>query len=275
MEKKILIIDIETTGFLQAGGKIVEIGIVELDLNNGKSKIIFDKVMHEKGITKEEVEKAWIISNSSLTVEMIQLSKNLESYRDEIQQIIYKYPLGATAFNNKFDFGFMENRGFEFPEKLGCPMLLSQNIVKARNKAGRIKWPKVEEAYKHFFGDGYVEEHRGADDALHEAEIVHELYLRGVFKVDESKITKLPEAFESEPAKTFEFERADNHDELIKFLRGLDKTEEFTVAKHAKITNVSKWAESQCILLDSTKSQHQYDPAIKFVLEFKEAYEKT
>lgn len=30
--EKILIIDIETTGFLKQNGKIVEIGIVELDL---------------------------------------------------------------------------------------------------------------------------------------------------------------------------------------------------------------------------------------------------
>ena len=36
--EKILILDIETTGFLQEGGKIVEVGIVELDLSNGKSK---------------------------------------------------------------------------------------------------------------------------------------------------------------------------------------------------------------------------------------------
>jgi len=32
---KILILDIETTGFLQSGGKIVEVGIVELNLLNG------------------------------------------------------------------------------------------------------------------------------------------------------------------------------------------------------------------------------------------------
>lgn len=37
---KILILDIETTGFLQQGGKIVEIGIVELDLSNGNKKKI-------------------------------------------------------------------------------------------------------------------------------------------------------------------------------------------------------------------------------------------
>ena len=36
---KIGIIDIETTGFLQNGGKIVEVGIVELNLENGIFKL--------------------------------------------------------------------------------------------------------------------------------------------------------------------------------------------------------------------------------------------
>ena len=43
---KILILDIETTGFLQQNGKIVEIGIVELDLENGQREIIFNEVCH-------------------------------------------------------------------------------------------------------------------------------------------------------------------------------------------------------------------------------------
>jgi len=47
---KILILDIETTGFLNQGGKIVEIGLVELDLSNGNTKIVFDEVCHEAKI---------------------------------------------------------------------------------------------------------------------------------------------------------------------------------------------------------------------------------
>ncbi|MCK4500837.1 hypothetical protein KAU11_10080, partial [Candidatus Babeliales bacterium] len=79
-EKEILIIDIETTGFLGQKGKIVEIGIVSLELETGKAEIVFDQVVHETGITKEEVEKSWIVANSDLTVDMIRLSKNLNLY---------------------------------------------------------------------------------------------------------------------------------------------------------------------------------------------------
>ena len=183
---KILIIDIETTGFLQQGGKIVEVGIVELDLSNGEKAIIFDEVCYEKGITLEEVEKSWIVANSDLTVDAIRNSRSLDKIKPRIQAILNDYPLGATAFNNAFDFGFLENRGFVFPKKLPCPMKLSTDICKIPHPNGYgLKWPKVEEAHKHFFGDvGYIEKHRGADDAFHEADIVYELHKMGVFKID-------------------------------------------------------------------------------------------
>ncbi len=275
MEKKILILDIETTEFLKNGGKIVEVGIVELNLENGERKILFDKVMHEKGITMNEVQNSWIVSNSSLTMEMVRHSKNLEKYREEIQNIIYKYPLGITAFNKRFDFDFFEDRDFEIPEKLGCPMALSKNIVRAKNKRGALKNPNVEEAYKSLVGDGYIEEHRGADDALHEAEIVYELYLRGVFKVDESKITKLPEVFEGEPVDSFEFKRVKNHNQLVKFLSEVKDVNEFELSNHEKITSPREWASTQIEVLNNTESQHQYNATIEIVRRFKKKCKKT
>lgn len=182
----ILIIDIETTGFMPIG-KIVEVGIVELNLLSGDRKIIFDKICHEKPITLEEIEKAWIVRNSDLSAEIIFNSDEFLSMQSEIQEIINSYPLGATAYNNQFDFRFLEYRGIVFNKKLACPMKLSTDVCRLPGKRG-FKWPTVEEAHRHFFGDlGYVEKHRGADDAMHEAKIVHELYKMGIFKVEEYK----------------------------------------------------------------------------------------
>ncbi len=183
--EKILIIDIETTHFTPKTGKIVEIGIVELDLSNGEKKILFDEVVHEEGITLEEVEKSWIVANSTLTVEAVRLSQKLDKVKPQIQQIINCYPAGATAFNNVFDFSFLDDRGFTFPKKLACPMKLATNICKIPNARGGYKWPKVQEAWEFFFGHtGYIETHRGADDAFHEADIVYELYKRGIFTLN-------------------------------------------------------------------------------------------
>lgn len=182
---KILVLDLETTGFLNENGKIVEIGIVELNLDNGEKKIIYNQVCHEKGITLEDVEKSWIVQNSDLNVEQIKYSPSLDRIKPTVQKILDDYPLGATAFNNSFDFGFMENRGFVFPKKLDCPMKLSTDICQIPSPRGGFKWPKVQEAYDFFFGKtDYIEQHRGADDAFHEAEIVFELYKRGVFKLN-------------------------------------------------------------------------------------------
>lgn len=103
MDKKILIIDIETSNFLKKGGRIVEVGIVELNLDNGEKKILFDEVCWEDGITREECDNSWIVNNSTLTTEDIRTSKNLKLHAGMIQKIISRYPLGATAFNNAFD----------------------------------------------------------------------------------------------------------------------------------------------------------------------------
>jgi len=189
---EILILDIETTKFLNNGGKIIEIGIVSLNLETGERKIIFSEFCHEAGITLKEVEDSWIIENSDITVEDIRQSKKLFILQPKIQEIINSYPLGATAFNNDFDFGFMESRGFVFPKKLPCPMKLSVDVLKIPPtakmvKAGfnKFKTPNVQEAYNYFFPNNtYIEQHRGADDAFHEAEIVWELYKLGIFKID-------------------------------------------------------------------------------------------
>lgn len=183
---KILIIDIETTGFQGQGGKIAEIGIVELCLNSGEKKIVFDKVINPN-LETDKIKNSWIVQNGYMTTEDILNGVNFETVKEEIQSIINSYPEGATAFNRSFDFNFLESYGINFPKKLPCPMIKSTDICKIP-KVGRgafyggFKWPKVEEAYKYFLPDSTYEEiHRGADDAFHEADIVFELNKIGKF----------------------------------------------------------------------------------------------
>jgi len=177
---KILIIDIETTGFLP-DGKIVEVGIVELNTETKEKQIIFDKVFNPR-LPVSEIENSWIVKNGYMTVEEIMSGGNIEDFIGFIQNQIDQYPDGSTAYNNRFDFDFLESVGIKFPKKLPCPMLLSTDICKLPGQFGGYKWPKVEEAWHFFFGDtGYIEKHRGADDAFHEAEIVIKLIEMGIF----------------------------------------------------------------------------------------------
>ncbi|MDD3001685.1 MAG: UvrD-helicase domain-containing protein [Candidatus Riflebacteria bacterium] len=177
---KIAIVDIETTGFMPKG-LILEVGIAELDLKTGNVTPIYDKLVKEEGFG-EEHKNSWIFKNSDLKFEEITEAEPLNV--PAIQEILNNYP--ATAFNKRFDFGFLRPRGLKINE-LDCPMLLATNICKLPGKFGKHKWPTVEEAWKHFFpNEPYSEKHRGADDALHEAKIVYELYKMGVFKVPQA-----------------------------------------------------------------------------------------
>jgi len=171
------VLDIETTGFSAAKDSIVEIGIVELDLYTGATSIIYDQLVKEHNL-REQNSQAWVFQNSDLDFAQVWNAKPLEF--DIIQDILNHYPI--TAFNKKFDFTFFRERGFLINE-LDCPMLLATNVCKIPGKRG-YKWPTVEEAWHFFFpGISYIEKHRGADDALHEAKIVHRLYELGVFKL--------------------------------------------------------------------------------------------
>jgi len=183
----ILIIDIETTGLSPKNGSIVEIGIVELNLETGSSKVIYDKLCHQKPITLNHVKNSWIVEMGYITIEEIRKSIDFRLIKDEIQSIINLYPRGVTAYNKKFDIGFLEAAGITFPKILDCPMILSTPLCKLPSTYkghGKYKYPKVEECYDFLFPDNdYTEKHRGADDALHEAEIVYELYKRKIFTI--------------------------------------------------------------------------------------------
>lgn len=183
MHNEILITDIETTGFSKRTDKIVEVGIVKLNVETGSKAILFDKLLKPPGLQVKD-STAWIFDKGYINFEDVVNAENLQDNLEEIQSIINQYEAGITAYKNDFDFGFFEAEGIEIPNKLPCPMKLSRNVCQIEGKRG-IKNPNVQEAWDFFFpGTGYVEKHRGADDAWHEADIVFELIKRGVFKLN-------------------------------------------------------------------------------------------
>ena len=183
MQNRILVIDIETTGWLNDGGSIVEIGAVELDLTSDIITEVFNSICREKTLTAKHRD-AWIFNNSDLTVEMVRDAPPFEEVAAEFQKLIDKYTEGVTAYNRDFDVPFLQNRRLKFFKLLACPMLLATEVCQIPGKFGKYKWPKVEEAFRHFYPDvEYQEKHRGADDAKHEAMIVWALYQMGEFRI--------------------------------------------------------------------------------------------
>ena len=184
MNKEIAIVDIETTGFLNQGGLIVEIGIVTLNLDNGCITPVYESLVKEPEFSIKHTRHpfGWIFQNSDLEIDDVFYAPSLESLKEDIQGVLDEFP-GATAYNRQFDFGFLQSRGFRI-KQLPCAMLAATPVVNLPPNPGyrTPKWPTVEEAWHYFFGNtGYVEAHRALDDAKHEAQIVYELYKRGAF----------------------------------------------------------------------------------------------
>ncbi|MFO7863678.1 MAG: 3'-5' exonuclease [Salinivirgaceae bacterium] len=180
------IVDIETSGFLKQGGKIVEIGIVELNISTGERKVLFDSVVREPGFTEMHTKHpmGWIFQNSNLTYEEVAAAPLLDDVKPQIQDVFDSFFTGITAFNKAFDFGFLRSRGFRIAE-LPCIMHTATPVLNLPSN-GHYKGPKypnVEEAYHFLTGKrNFVESHRAADDAMHEAEIAFELYKKGFFR---------------------------------------------------------------------------------------------
>ena len=177
---KLVVIDIEVASpaFPIYADPIVEIAAVELDLKDGKKNLLFDKIIKEDNFDVSRHSNSWIFSHSTLKPMEVDAAYPLEIYRDQIQSILNTYPI--TAFNRDFDIGFLKNRKFTIEKMAPCPMQLATPILKIPHLRYQWKYPNLEEAYRHYFGDtGYVESHRAFSDANHEAALVWKMYRAG------------------------------------------------------------------------------------------------
>jgi DNA polymerase-3 subunit epsilon len=166
--KEIAIIDIETSGFQNQGGLIVEIGIVGLNLETGIVTNEFDSIAKEDGFNEKHSKHpyGWVFQNSDLRYDDVLSANNLTDMLPEIQNVLNKYSLGATAYNKAFDFGFLRSRGLQIKE-LDCIMLSVTPVVNLPPNFGYStpKWPKVEEAWEYLFPQvEYKEKHRALDE---------------------------------------------------------------------------------------------------------------
>ena len=152
---------------------IVEIGIVELDINTGERKILFNAPIYEDGVEKCNGMGAFNISN--LDIIDVKKSNGLESYREVLQFIFDNYRI--TSYNTTFDLEILELRGFKIPKK----MMDMMKFVRRLLPKGKYNF---EFAYRYFYNlrenvtgkylknKNYEEQHRAIDDAIHEVELL-------------------------------------------------------------------------------------------------------
>jgi len=178
MEKpeQIIVLDIETTGFRAENDMIVEIGMCYLNLETYSISPLFSCVCKEKNKTINAY--AWIFRNSSLELIHVKNALFLESYR-EILQHIFDLQIPITAYNNAFDFGFLEYRDFTIPKKSFDPQFCMKDIIRIPHHYYELKIPSVTESYQYLFPEiEYNEEHRAMLDCIDEAKIIGEILKR-------------------------------------------------------------------------------------------------
>ena len=169
---KILVVDIETTGFNQETDAIVEIGMAIVDTDTSEVKLVFDHVIKDPKFELWKHKDAWIFQNTTLTSDEVVKAEPLETYFDEIQSYFDKYLM--TAFNKVFDLRFLRHAGFVIKDTK-CIMHTSTEYFNETFGNGNKKWPSVEKIYNQFFmenGEVYIEDHRAGADTLDEAKIL-------------------------------------------------------------------------------------------------------
>jgi len=179
---KILVIDIETTGFNHKNDCILELGIVELNLESGEINEIFDKQFKEPHLTAKH-HNAWIFENGFMTHDDVRSAKPLLDYFNEIQSIFNSSLGKICAWNRSFDVDFLKSRGFELGKNMADPMQMSAEFFNLPHKNGGFgKWPSAQEAWNILFPETKkIELHRGLDDAKMEAKIIFELVNKNIY----------------------------------------------------------------------------------------------
>lgn len=194
---RIASLDIETTDRLAVGGFIVEVGICIVDLESMKITKGFASTVCEDGLavsralfgvdfetiklTKERIEKSWIYRNSTLTVDEILLAPTLEEVRESIQSVFDSVDLVA-AYNQNFDFDFMESRGFVLPNAAPDPSEVGKVLHPKTDHRGQLRYHKMEDLYRIVMNEPtYKEKHRAYADALDTAKIILEFHKQGKY----------------------------------------------------------------------------------------------
>ena len=168
---KLAIVDIETTGFVrEKNNSIVEIAIVLCDTETRKTEILFNNIVRESTLSDYH-RRSWIFDHSDLKFSDVERAQDINTYRAEIQSILDKYKV--TAYNKKFDMGWLASLGFRYKESK-CLMETASEYAKVLLDE-EISL-KEENVYRWLMQDrNYVEKHRALPDALDEAQILYKL----------------------------------------------------------------------------------------------------
>lgn len=189
MGKAIIVIDIKITNYSSQNEKIIDIGIVKLDLNSGKITPAYKSLMREPLADYSHFQSKNESKKSDMSSDQLMNCPSLEDQRPIIQYLLDLYE--ATAYNKGSLFRFLKDRGFKIKE-LPCPMLLATRITNSESDlhSGTPQWQTLESVWRYFVGENdYIESYKAIDQASYVAQIVYELYKLNKFSVSHTHIS--------------------------------------------------------------------------------------
>ncbi len=174
----ILVVDTETDSVKPQSANILEIGLASVDLDTGKTDLLWDSFVHPPGL--EWWVDCFFMKNSGIDPDLIRAAPTIEEMEYGVEA--YLSLEAVTAFNLYFDREVLFRHGIKIPNTWPCLMLTAKDILKLPGRYGDWKYPKFTEAWDYFFPDTpFEEKHRAGHDALHEAKLAYALYQRGYF----------------------------------------------------------------------------------------------
>lgn len=161
-ENILFVLDLETTGTDYLFDRVLEITIYKLSMVNYQFEKVYDTILYHD-INQEVIKNGWPVKQGFITLDEIAKGRNPVLVKEEIQKLLQGQVV--TSYNTDFDMTFLRKRleltNFIVPY---CLMKKSTPLVRIPGYYDEFKWPKLQEAYKYFYGDLKEERHRSDYD---------------------------------------------------------------------------------------------------------------
>ena len=190
--------DTETTGFIRKGALVqlgqarcVQLAALLTDKNGNELTRVSDIIKPDGFIIPDQVAKIHGITTERANEEGKPCIEVLQKFQSMLEQSSL-----IVAHNFDFDRQIMEieeaySEGkFDWTTRPAsyCTMKATTNICKIPSARGGYKWPKLMEAYKHFFGKEFEKAHDAFADMYAMKEVFFELVKLGLTPLGPSSL---------------------------------------------------------------------------------------
>lgn len=193
----ILVYDLETSGFTNS--RLLELGLLLLDEHNGWRTVMELSIIVKPDGWKIEqgaIDVHGITQEHAETVGLpLEMALSLFTKFRQLASLVVCHNLSHDYRIMDGELGRMKwPRLGDTESKFFCTMLSTVDICRIPNTNGKrgFKWPKLVEAYRHFFHKDFPNAHTALGDARPTAEIFRELVRLGLVPNFQAPLEQAP-----------------------------------------------------------------------------------